>query len=127
MNLLRKEKLDLVADLLSYELIDNGVLSVILADQAGNVLVDAQSNGHQFDKQSLASLAAGNFMAVSALLNCLEDTELTLLFHKGENLSIHFKKIFSDFLLISVFDKKISLGFLRLKIKKLESFIKSTR
>ena len=127
MNLLQKEKLDLVSDLLSYDLIDNGVLSAILADMAGNVLVDARNNGHQYDRQSLASLAVGNFMAVSALLNYLEDTELTLLFHKGENLNIHFKIILNDFLLISIFDKNISLGFLRLKIEKIESFLKSSQ
>ena len=127
MNLLQKEKLDLVSDLLSYDLIDNGVLSAILADMAGNFLVDARNNGHQYDRQSLASLAVGNFMAVSTLLNYLEDTELTLLFHKGENLNIHFKLILNDFLLISLFDKNISLGFLRLKIKKIESFLKSSQ
>jgi hypothetical protein len=127
MNLLHKVKLDLVSDLLSYDLIDNGVLSAILADMAGNVLVDARNNGHQYDRQSLASLAVGNFMAVSALLNYLEDTELTLLFHKGKNLNLHFKIILNDFLLISIFDKNISLGFLRLKIKKIESFLKSSQ
>jgi hypothetical protein len=126
MNLLSEEKLNLVSDLLSYDLIDNGVWSALLTDLAGNVLVDAQGNGHQFDKQSLASLAAGNFIAVSTLLNCFEDTELTLLFHKGKNLSIHFKKILDDFLVISIFDKNISLGFLRLKIERLESFFRST-
>jgi hypothetical protein len=127
MNLLQKEKLDLVSDLLSYDLIDNGVLSAILADMAGNVLVDARNNGHQYDRQSLASLAVGNFMAVSTLLNYLEDTELTLLFHKGENLNLHFKIILNDFLLISLFGKNISLGFLRLKIEKIESFLKSSQ
>ena len=127
MNLLQKEKLDLVSDLLSYDLIDNGVLSAILADMAGNVLVDARNNGHQYDRQSLASLAVGNFMAVSALLNYLEDTELTLLFHKGKNLNLHFKIILNDFLLISIFDKNISLGLLRLKIEKIESFLKSSQ
>jgi hypothetical protein len=127
MNLLHKVKLDLVSDLLSYDLIDNGVLSAILADMAGNVLVDARNNGHQYDRQSLASLAVGNFMAVSALLNYLEDTELTLLFHKGKNLNLHFKIILNDFLLISIFDKNISLGLLRLKIEKIESFLKSSQ
>jgi hypothetical protein len=127
MNLLHKVKLDLVSDLLSYDLIDNGVLSAILADMAGNVLVDARNNGYQYDRQSLASLAVGNFMAVSALLNYLEDTELTLLFHKGKNLNLHFKIILNDFLLISIFDKNISLGLLRLKIEKIESFLKSSQ
>jgi hypothetical protein len=127
MNLLQKDKLDLVSDLLSYDLIDNGVLSAILADMAGNVLVDARNNGYQYDRQSLASLAVGNFMAVSALLNYLEDTELTLLFHKGKNLNLHFKIILNDFLLISIFDKNISLGLLRLKIEKIESFLKSSQ
>ncbi len=125
MAMLRQEKLNLISDLLNFDLIKNGILSVIFADLAGNVLIEAHNNGHSCDAQSLASLAAGNFIAVSTLLNYLEDTELTLLFHKGKSLSIHFKKILNDYLLISIFDKNISLGFLRLKIEKLEPFLES--
>jgi len=44
------------------------------------------------------------------------------LFHKGQNLNIHFKRILSEFILISIFDKSISLGFLRLKTDELNDF-----
>jgi hypothetical protein len=125
MAMLREEKFNLISDLLNFDLIKNGVSSVIFADLAGNVLIEAHNDGHRYDAQSLASLAAGNFLTVSTLLNYLEDTELTLLFHKGKSFSIHFKKILNNYLLISIFDKDISLGFLRLKIGKLEPFLES--
>ena len=125
MAMLWQQKLNLISDLLNFDFIKNGIRSVIIADLAGNVLIEAHNDGHRYDAQSLASLAAGNFLAVSTLLNYLEDTELTLLFHKGKSLSIHFKKILNDYLLISIFDKNISLGFLRLKIEKLEPFLES--
>ena len=80
MTLLREEKINLLSDLLSFDLIKNGILSVIFVDLAGNVLIETYSDWHKFDSQSLASLGAGNFLAVSTLLNYLEDTELTLLF-----------------------------------------------
>ena len=53
----------------------------------------------------------------------LEENDMFLLFHKGQNLNIHFKRILSEFLLISIFDKSISLGFLRLKTDELNKFL----
>jgi predicted regulator of Ras-like GTPase activity (Roadblock/LC7/MglB family) len=44
------------------------------------------------------------------------EDEFSLLFHKGEKESIHFSKVTSDFLLVSIFGKDVSLGFLRLKV-----------
>jgi predicted regulator of Ras-like GTPase activity (Roadblock/LC7/MglB family) len=39
-----------------------------------------------------------------------------LLFHKGKKENIHFNKITTEFLLITIFGNDISLGFLRLKV-----------
>jgi len=44
------------------------------------------------------------------------ENEFSLLFHKGENESIHFSKVMDDFLLVAIFGSDISLGFLRLKM-----------
>ena len=49
------------------------------------------------------------------MADILEEKDMYLLFHKGQNLNIYFKRILSEFILISIFDKRISLGFLRLK------------
>ena len=42
------------------------------------------------------------------------EQEFSLLFHKGTECNIHFSKIDDELLLISMFGKGISLGFLRL-------------
>jgi len=117
--LIKKRQLDFLSETLEHELIQNGITSVVLIDLAGNILAD-KSNGEQdFDIYSLASLSAGNFGAVTALLNHIGEPELTLLFNQGQMQNIYFRKILTDFILIVVFDKSISLGFLRLKIDSL--------
>ncbi len=70
------------------------------------------------DVYSLAALAAGNFGAVSAMANIIGEQEFSLLFHKGETDSIHFSKVSNDLLLITIFSKDVSLGFLRLKVNE---------
>jgi hypothetical protein len=44
------------------------------------------------------------------------ETEFSLLFHKGQDSNIHFSKIDDELLLISMFGRDISLGFLRLNV-----------
>jgi predicted regulator of Ras-like GTPase activity (Roadblock/LC7/MglB family) len=44
------------------------------------------------------------------------ESEFSLLFHKGEKSSIHFSKVNEDTLLITMFNKDISLGLVRLKV-----------
>jgi len=65
---------------------------------------------------SLAALAAGNFGAVSTMASLIGEDEFSLLFHKGKKENIHFSKVTDEFLLITIFGKEISLGFLRLKV-----------
>jgi predicted regulator of Ras-like GTPase activity (Roadblock/LC7/MglB family) len=72
---------------------------------------------------SLASLTAGNFGAVTALLNHLGERELTLLFNQGQMLNIYFRKLLANYILIVIFDKSISLGYLRLKMDSLENLL----
>jgi hypothetical protein len=43
------------------------------------------------------------------------EEEFSILFHRGQKESIHFTKVANDFLIITIFGKEISLGFLRLK------------
>jgi predicted regulator of Ras-like GTPase activity (Roadblock/LC7/MglB family) len=121
MAFLKKIELDYFNKVIRKDLISNGVNSAILIDLSGNIIVEAHGNQKKFDTISLASLAAGNFGAVNALAEILGEKEISLLFHKGENLNIYFDKIFHDFLIILIFHKDISLGFIRLKIDNLKS------
>ncbi|MFW6080358.1 MAG: roadblock/LC7 domain-containing protein [Desulfosalsimonas sp.] len=111
-----KEQIEAIEEVLQQELIDLGVQSVILMDLAGNVIVNLDSGESDHDVFSLAALAAGNYGAVSAMANIIGEQEFSLLFHKGEEESIHFSKVADDLLLLTIFNKNVSLGFLRLKV-----------
>ncbi len=111
-----KEQIEAIENVLEEELIELGVQSVILMDLAGNVIVNLDSGGASHDVFSLAALAAGNYGAVSAMANIIGEQEFSLLFHKGEEESIHFSKVVDDLLLLTIFNKNVSLGFLRLKV-----------
>jgi predicted regulator of Ras-like GTPase activity (Roadblock/LC7/MglB family) len=119
----KKRQLDFLYETLDYQLIQNGITSVVLIDLAGNILTDLSDQEHDFDLYSLASLTAGNFGVVTALLVQIGEPELTLLFNQGQMLNIYFRKLWADYILIAVFDKSISLGFLRLKMDLLENLL----
>ncbi len=121
--LIKKQQLDFLSETLDCQLIQNGITSVVLIDLAGNILTDLSNREHDFDTYALASLSAGNFGAVTALLDQIGEPELTLLFNQGQMLNIYFRKILTDYILIAVFDKSISLGFLRLKMDSLENLL----
>lgn len=126
---LDQKKLDKIESILESDYIELGVHCVCLIDMAGNVVANVDNGQVSFDLYSLAALAAGNFGAVSAMANMVGESEFSLLFHKGEDENIHFSRVTDDFLLITIFGKETSLGFLRLKvtetIKKFEQILSS--
>ncbi len=74
--LIKKQQLDFLSETLDCQLIQNGITSVVLIDLAGNILTDLSNREHDFDTYALASLSAGNFGAVTALLSHLGEPEL---------------------------------------------------
>ena len=110
------EQLNTIEEVLQEDLIDLGVNCVFLIDMAGNVIANLDNGKIKHDIYSLAALAAGNFGAVSEMAKIIGEDEFSLLFHKGEKESIHFSKVMTDFLLVTIFGKETSLGFLRLKV-----------
>lgn len=97
-------------------LIDGGVVCAILVDVAGNIIAGVDNGEVDFDVYSFATLAAGNYASVEAMSKLVGETEFSLLFQKGENVSIYFSRVSEAFLLITTFGKDVSLGFLRLKV-----------
>ena len=114
--ILEQKQLDEIEQIIKEDLIDLGVHSVILIDMAGNIVVDQNSGDSDHDIYSLAALAAGNYGAMNAMANIVGEDEFSLLFHKGERANIHFSKVLADYLLVTIFGKEVSLGFLRLKV-----------
>lgn len=113
---LGQEQLDRIESILYNELVESGVHSVLLIDLAGNIIAHRDNGNCDHDVYSLAALASANFAAVDTMAKIIGEDEFSLLFHKGENESIHFSKISDEFLLIAIFGKKVTLGLLRLKV-----------
>jgi len=111
-----QEQLDRLERVLAADLIVTGVSCVLLIDMAGNIITRCDDGHCDIDVYSLAALSAGNFGAVEAMAKIVGEEEFTLLFHKGEKENIHFSKIDEDFLLITIFNNEMSLGFIRLKV-----------
>ncbi len=113
-----KEQINGIDKILKEDLIEEGVHSVILIDMAGNIISDFDNGKKKHDVYSLAALAAGNFGAVSTMAKMIGEEDFSLLFHKGEEESIHFSKVTEDYLLITIFGSDMSLGFMRLKVNE---------
>ena len=120
-----QEQLEKMDEILADKLIKIGVDCVIIIDMAGNIIANRDNGESQHDVYSLAALAAGNFGAVSAMAKIIGEGEFSLLFHKGVKENIHFNKIVSEFLMITIFSNDISLGFLRLKVNEAVEKIKT--
>ena len=119
------DQLNAIETALRESLIDIGVHSVCLIDMAGNIILDLANGDVSHNVYSLAAVAANNFSAVSEMAKLLGQDEFSLLFHKGENESIHFDKVTEDFLLVTLFGKNIPLGYLRLKVTEAIGKIKN--
>ena len=111
-----QEQLEQIDVVLSEKLIKLGVDCVIIIDMAGNIITVKDDRENKYDVYSFAALAAGNFATVDAMAKLVGEQEFSLLFHKGQDSNIHFSKIDDELLLISMFGKGISLGFLRLNV-----------
>ncbi|WP_022663954.1 roadblock/LC7 domain-containing protein [Desulfospira joergensenii] len=111
-----ENQLNAIDQAIQTHLISAGIDHVIYMDMSGNAIAKHSSGKTRLDSTAFAALAAGNFAAVDAMAKLVGEPEFSLLFHKGENSSIHFSKVNEDTLLISMFGKETSLGMVRLKV-----------
>ena len=89
----------------------------LLVDRSGQ-LISSQGDTERMDSLSFASLSAGNFAATSELAKILGQEEFSVLFHQGNNESIHLSVVSGLVILVVVFDNKTTLGLVRLRVKK---------
>jgi predicted regulator of Ras-like GTPase activity (Roadblock/LC7/MglB family) len=90
---------------------------VFLVDKNGQLIASAGET-HDIDTTSLASLTAGNIAATGGIARLLGEKEFTILFHEGEKDNIHISLIGQRVILVVIFDKRSSLGLVRLRVKK---------
>lgn len=115
-HMFNQNQLDSIDNIIISNLIESGIDNVIYMDMAGNTIAKHDNGNSHLDSTAFAALAAGNFAAVDAMAQLVGESEFSLLFHKGEDSSIHFSKVDSNTLLITMFSKDISLGLIRLKV-----------
>jgi len=90
---------------------------VFLVDKNGQLIASA-GDTRDIDTTSLASLTAGNIAATGGIARLLGEKEFTILFHEGEKDNIHISLIGQRVILVVIFDKRSSLGLVRLRVKK---------
>ncbi|MFA6009724.1 MAG: roadblock/LC7 domain-containing protein [Desulfobacteraceae bacterium] len=117
-----KVRIQSVRDILNEELIDSGMYQAILTDMGGNIIAQQDSGDALYDVMSLAVLAASNIGSLAAMTNIIGEKEFPMFILKGERDNIHFNKVTDDLFLITLFNRELSLAFVRTRI---EAAIKS--
>jgi len=90
---------------------------VYLVDKDGQ-LISASGDTRNIDATSLAALTAGNIAATGGLAKLIGEKECSILFHEGERDNIHISVIGQRVILVVIFDKRSSLGLVRLRVKR---------
>ncbi len=102
---------------------DANARAVFVIDRNGMELSSAGET-EQFDATSLASLAAGNVAATDGLAKLIGEREFSVLFHEGREDHLHISVIAQRYILLVIFDRRSSLGLVRLRVKQVSPRIK---
>ena len=100
------------------ELLKNSnATSVMLLDKTGQMISNVGEEP-RFDLHSFASLCAADFEANAQLANLIGEQDFSTLYHQGSNESMYLARVAGTIILVILFDKKTTLGLVRLRAKK---------
>jgi predicted regulator of Ras-like GTPase activity (Roadblock/LC7/MglB family) len=91
--------------------------SVLLLDKTGQ-LISSLGEPPQFDLHSFASLCAADFEANAQLAVLIGEKDFSTLYHQGSNESMYLARVEQNIILVILFDKRTTLGLVRLRAKK---------
>ena len=91
--------------------------SVMLIDKTGQ-LINSIGEPPGFDVTSFSSLAAADFAANAQLAEMVGETDFSTLVHQGTKESLFLQVIADRVILVILFDRKSSLGLVRLKARR---------
>ncbi len=94
-----------------------GARCALLLDRDGRPLTAFGETG-DLDETSFASLAAADFDASDQLAGLLGEREFTSLYHQGVTGSMYLSEIAGAAILAAVFDRRTTLGMVRLKTRE---------
>ena len=90
---------------------------VLLIDRTGQLIAQTGETP-QFDITSFASLCAADFEANFQLAKLIGEDDFSSLYHQGVNDSMYLGKIAKGVVLAVIYDKRTTLGLVRLRMKK---------
>lgn len=96
---------------------ESNAKAVYLVDKDGRLMASCGETGG-IDSTSLASLTAGNIAATGGLAKLIGEREFSILFHEGEKDNLHISVVGQRVILVVIFDKRSSLGLVRLRVRK---------
>lgn len=91
--------------------------SILLIDKTGQMIASVGIEPH-FDLMSFASLCAADFEANSQLAQLIGENDFSTLYHQGSDESMYLAKVASHIILVVLFNKRTTLGLVRLRVKK---------
>ena len=91
--------------------------SVMLIDKTGQ-LINSIGEPPGFDVTSFSSLAAADFAANAQLAEMVGEKDFATLVHQGQSDSLYLSMIANRVILVVLFDRKTSLGLVRLKARR---------
>ncbi|MBI5836515.1 MAG: roadblock/LC7 domain-containing protein [Candidatus Eisenbacteria bacterium] len=89
----------------------------LLVDNAGQLILNAGTTP-DFDLHAFASLVAADFAANSELARLLGEDGFNTLVHQGGREHLYLTRVNARVILAAVFDKRTSLGLVRLRVKR---------
>jgi predicted regulator of Ras-like GTPase activity (Roadblock/LC7/MglB family) len=91
--------------------------SVLLIDKTGQMIASVGIEP-DFDLMSFASLCAADFEANAQLAQLIGEKDFSTLYHQGSDESMYLAKVASKIILVVLFNKRTTLGLVRLRVKK---------
>lgn len=99
--------------------------TILLIDREGQ-LITSTGDTSKMDTSSFATLSAADFAATSQLASLIGEKEFSTLFHQGEKENIYVSLVAGRVILAVIFDKRTTLGLVRVKTKNTVSELENT-
>jgi len=119
---LSEKTLQVIDGVIDEDLLSSGATCALLVDRSGYLIAN-RGDPSDIDVVALAALSAANYGVTEEIARLVGEDNFSLLFHKGATENIHYTKIGDDFFLITLFNKDVSLGLMRLKTAKVKSHL----
>ena len=116
--ILNSTQFDGISKILSELAAKTKASAILFADMSGQ-LISQRGNTDEMNTTVLSALAASDFAATAEMAKLVgEDAKFKLLFHEGEKRNVYLSNVGDDFFLVVVFDVSVTLGLIRIYIKK---------